>query len=476
MEKSMKRTTGRSAAVMKVMSIFSGVQVITILCYVVRTKLVAIWVGAAGVGLFGIYNSATDMLLSLTLLGIGASSIRDMAATEGTDKTLAGIVVKRWGLILGMAGALVMAALSRILSEYSFGDTSHTWQFSLLAVCMLFNALTTTNNAVMQGFKRYHHLARATVWGAAGGVAVSAPLFYLLGIDSIIPAMITFSVITFAASYANRVRLPHITIDRHIMWEKGRGFLKLGAYMTVTGFTGYLVAYLFISWLSSRTDVATAGYYQAGLTLFNRYAGLIFTAIGMEYYPRLSSVAHRSKALSVYVNHESTLLMWMLLIIVPVFIVCAPLIIRILYTADFLVMLPMVTMGITGTVLRGLSWCMSFTILAKGDGRLFLITEVVSSAICLSLNIAGYSIAGLAGLGASYTVWYAIYTAIIAVVYRRIYRLELRRTTILQATAVFGVAVATAAIAMTSLWWINIPLVALCAAAGAIGLKKLYCR
>ena len=138
MEKSMKRTTGRSAAVMKVMSIFSGVQVITILCSVVRTKLVAIWVGAAGVGLFGIYNSATDMLLSLTLLGIGASSIRDMAATEGTDKTLAGIVVKRWGLILGMAGALVMAALSRILSEYSFGDTSHTWQFSLLAVCTFY--------------------------------------------------------------------------------------------------------------------------------------------------------------------------------------------------------------------------------------------------------------------------------------------------------------------------------------------------
>ena len=35
-----------SARVLKVMGLFSGVQVLTILCSIVRTKLVAMWNGA----------------------------------------------------------------------------------------------------------------------------------------------------------------------------------------------------------------------------------------------------------------------------------------------------------------------------------------------------------------------------------------------------------------------------------------------
>ena len=468
------RRDNRSAAVMKVMGIFSGVQVITILCSVVRTKLVALFIGAAGVGLFGIFNSAIDMLASLTTLGIGASSVRDMASASGRARDLAGVVVRRLGLILGIFGAMAMLLLAPWLSSYSFHDTSHTWQFMLLAVCMFFNTLTSTNNAVMQGFRRYRNLANASVWGAIGSVLVSAPLFYFLGIDSIIPAIITFSVVTFAASWLNRVRLPSIPATRAMLWENGRDILRLGAYMTVSGFTGYLVSYVFISWLSTTADVSTAGYYQAGLTLFNRYAGLIFTAIGVEYFPRLSSVSGRAKAMSLYVNHEAMLLMWMLTVIVPLFILCAPLIIRVLYTDDFLVMVPMVTFGITGTVLRGISWCMSFTILARGDGRLFLITEVLSSAICLALNIIGYRLAGLGGLGASYTVWYAAYTLIVWIVYRRVYGLSLRRATVCHTAAVFGVSAAAAIAAVTQWWWANIPVAVMCAIVGVTRLKALY--
>ena len=50
-------TGNLSATVLKAMSIFGGVQVITIICSIIRTKLVAIWIGAVGVGLFGLYNT-----------------------------------------------------------------------------------------------------------------------------------------------------------------------------------------------------------------------------------------------------------------------------------------------------------------------------------------------------------------------------------------------------------------------------------
>ena len=42
----LKRRSNATAAILKVMGLFSGVQVVTILCSMVRTKLVALWIGA----------------------------------------------------------------------------------------------------------------------------------------------------------------------------------------------------------------------------------------------------------------------------------------------------------------------------------------------------------------------------------------------------------------------------------------------
>ncbi len=44
---------GLSSHVLKVMSLFSGLQMLNIVCSVVKMKLVALWLHASGVGLFG---------------------------------------------------------------------------------------------------------------------------------------------------------------------------------------------------------------------------------------------------------------------------------------------------------------------------------------------------------------------------------------------------------------------------------------
>ena len=77
-----------------------------------------------------------------------------------------------------------------------------------------------------------------------------------------------------------------------------------------------------------------------------------------------------------------------------------------------------------GTILRTLSWCLAFTILAKGDGKTYLWTEVASAIINLVLNIVFYRWWGLTGLGVAFLVSYLLYTLIVAVVYFRIYRLQ----------------------------------------------------
>ena len=80
--------------IVKATGLFGGTQVFTILCSIIKTKLVAIWLGAEGVGIIGLYNNTVEMISSLTRLGIGTSSVRDLskAFKSGDESRFAELV------------------------------------------------------------------------------------------------------------------------------------------------------------------------------------------------------------------------------------------------------------------------------------------------------------------------------------------------------------------------------------------------
>ena len=65
--------------------------------------------------------------------------------------------------------------------------------------------------------------------------------------------------------------------------------------------------------------------------------------------------------------------------------------------------------------------------LAKGDGRIFVLTESVSAAVFLALSVTGYRYGGNTGLGWAYVGWYAVYMAIVYAVYRYRYGMKIGR-------------------------------------------------
>lgn len=425
--------SGMTAAILKVMGIFGGVQVLTILCAIVRTKFVALWIGPAGVGLFGIYNSALDTVKSVAQLGIGESAVRDLSNSPRERLAAVVLSLRRWSWALGVIGAALMLAFSGMLSRFSFGDTSHAWGFMLLSVCVLLSSLSSAEGAVFRGFRRFRKLARASVWGAVGGLAVSLPMFYFWGERGIVPSIIAYTVVTWLALGLYREKVGTAAGGRLAWGESfaiGKGFVVLGTFMTASMFLSNLSSYVFLAWLNNDSGESAVGLYQAGFTLVNKYVGLVFTAIAVEYYPRLAAVAHSPRRLSLFAGHEIRLVMWILLPAVSVFILADELVVRLLYSSDFLEMLPFVSWGAVGTIFRAFGWCVGFTILAKGDGATYLWTEALSAAVSLVLNIVAFTYWSWTGVGVAYIAWYAVYSIVVAAVARHRYALRLSRTTV----------------------------------------------
>lgn len=421
-----------SRRAMKAMGLFGGVQVMGILCSIVRTKLVAMWIGPVGIGLFGLFNNALEMISTGTNLGIRSSSVRDIS--QAHDSTTPGLVakmvavVRKWSLWLGLFGALVTLMLAPLLSELTFGDQSHLWGFVALSVAVLLGAITNGEYAVLQGSARLKRLASVTLWGTLTGLAVSIPLFYVLRERSILPSILAYAMALAAFAWLFRNKeYAKPQLSRRETFDMGKGFVKLGIFMTLGNFASILASYAFNAWLNMNAGTEAVGFYQAGYTLINKYTGLILTALGMEYYPRLSKVANSRLRLRAFVSQEINVAIAVMAPVVALFILLRELVVWILYTPEFNVILTFVSWGMIGTVLRTLSWCLAFTILAKGDGKTYLWTEVASAVINLVLNIVFYRWWGLTGLGIAFLVSYLLYTAIVAVVYFKMYRLSVSR-------------------------------------------------
>ncbi len=476
----MKRATGTSlsARVLKTMSIFGGVQCLSILCSIVRAKLAAILIGPAGVGLLAIYNSTMDMLSSTNQLNLRQSAVRELSAATNSERPRLVAVVRKLAVTLGLIGMVAVALFSPIISLATF-DTWDYWPgFLVLSLVMVLSANSSAELAILQGFNRLKTLASANLYNVVISTVITVILYYFIGIYAVVPVLLTFQ---FAQYYFTR-RGTHRELDRELepirvttreAFKSGRGILSLGVSLTVSSFTCLLASYLFLVWLNRTASTEIVGIYQSGYMLINSYVGVIFNAIAMEYFPRLTENIKHVRRSSTVVSHEISICLWVLIPIVVVFISCAHIIVQIIYTQSFVAMLPFITLAIIGVLLRAVSWCIAYVILAKGDGRTYIVSETLSAAIGLTLNILGYKYFGWMGLGVSYVLWYMCYTVIVFVIYRWRYRMRIARG--IWAILALGLFISALTLVLYQYaWWL--PLVALLPWLLPIAVKKLLHR
>ncbi len=430
----MKRTGTLSQKILKVMALFTGMQFFTILCTIVKTKLVALWLSADGVGLFGILNTTVETTATLTDMGLRQSAVRDVAQSAGKPSHLArtAAVVRRWSRLTGLLGAVVVSALCLPLSAWFFGDTSRWWMFALLSAAMLLNAITGGEQALLQGSQRLKALLRSTAWGAVAGLLISIPLFRWCGLTGVVWSVIAYATAGCAAVLINRLRptgKPSLT--RRQVWKEGSGFMRLGMWMAVAAFVTNMAQMTFLAYLGRIASLAEVGYYQGGVTLVVRYMGLIFTAMGMEFYPRLAANAFSPRRTQTFVNHEARVLLTVLIPVIALFLLLREWMVLLLYRPEFGAMIPFISWAVLSCVFKATSWSMAYVMLARGDGRIYLLTEATDALCGLGLCILGYHLWGLAGVGVGYILWYLLYTAMVGCVYRFRYRLRLRPATLL---------------------------------------------
>lgn len=435
---------GATSKVLKAMSLFSGTQMLQIVCGMVRNKFVSVLAGQAGVGLLAIYSTVVEMMGALVTNGIRTSAVREFASRHNHLRAMA--LTDRASLATGLLLTLLMIVLSPLLSYITFHTFAQWLPFVVLSPVLLFTSYTVSSQAIFQGTGRLKLLAGGLMWSTSLGLAVSLPLLFFLRLDSIEWLVVSYALVGAGVFAVVRVRggvsvvtsAPETSTASFGQLLSGSGTMfRLGGYLAASSMMVWVAGYLFMSWLNTYAGSDEVGIYQCGYTLTVKYLGLVFTAISMEFYPRLSSVGESTLRTRVYMRHELSLVLKISFPIAVLFACCAPAVIRILYNSDFLGALPFLLAAVPATMLRAVGWCLGIVILTRGDGRIYMITEGISAAVMLIGSIAGYIYAGVLGLGLAYMLQYLIYTPMVWYICRRRYHISPSRRQLLMTAASF---------------------------------------
>ena len=112
--------------------------------------------------------------------------------------------------------------------------------------------------------------------------------------------------------------------------------LKMGFMLSLTGLIGMGASYLLRIFISNTGGVAQVGLYSAGFNIIGTYVGLVFTAMGTDYYPRLSAVAHSNMESSIVMNQQAEIALLILAPILIIFLVFINWVVILFYSTQFL--------------------------------------------------------------------------------------------------------------------------------------------
>lgn len=397
-------------------SIMGGAQAINYLVALLRVKVVAVLLGPAGVGVIGLFTSATSLLGTVTGLGLQGSAVRAIAQAQGKDDPLAVArtirMLRRLVWATGLLGWLASIALAFPLSRLMFESTQHAGAIAVLGGMLLLVAVSNGQLGLLQGLRRIGDIARVQVAAAVLNTAVTICLYAWLLEDGIVPVLLANAAINLLCSwwFARRIKVPAVVMDWSLAFAEAKPLLGLGVAMMWSGVLTPALD-LYTRTLISRTlGVDAAGIYQAAWALSGLFAGFVLGAMGTDFYPRLTSVIHDRAAAIRAVNEQTEI---GILLAVPGLLATlafAKWVVWALYSAEFAPAADVLVWMVLGVFGRVLSWPMGFIQLSLGAGRWFMATEATFLAIQAMLVTWLVPRQGVIGAAYALALCYLFYT------------------------------------------------------------------
>lgn len=407
-------------------AMMGGVQVFNIFIGILRGKLVALFLGPEGMGVMSMLQFSSQMVQQVSSVGLNLSAVKAVAGCSRENKQRIIAVIRKLLLITSLIGVVFMFALSPFLSQLSFGNTNYYSHYIFLSLWLLFTTLANGELSILQGSQAMRRLAYSSVVGSLTGLMVGVPLYYFFGEDGIVPALIVSSLSLFVfykyQSFRQFGLIPYNSSSLSKESSLVKKLLSLGIIFMVSILLGTITTFFINYSVRTYGSLEDVGLFQAANSFTNQYAGIVFTAMAMDFFPRLSAVSSNNEEVRELVNNQMEIVLLIVSPIIALVIIFAPLIVRILLTTEFNGVIPVIKIMALGLFFKAITYPMGYISFSKGDKKTFFWMEAVLGNIAhLVFSVIMYRMWGVVGLGIASATVFFLYIFVYLYVTKRLY-------------------------------------------------------
>ena len=411
----------------------------TLLVGLISAKVWALIVGPTGVGLLGLMLSVVAVGGILASMGIGTGLVREGASLRGRGDVARSRIVEHaavrltWILAILSAGAFV--ALRVPLGKWVLGGAVSPFEIVLLGLAVAISALAGIQTSLLNTHHRVGALARFAVLNSVLGATISLSVLWFLREEGIAYAVVSLQIVSWAvASWFVRRELaagePGQMGSGGGFGRAARTLVGFGIPFTASALIGSGVQFALPIFVLHLLDTESVGFYRAAVAISIGSFGFLLTAMGQDYYPRVSESSHDLESLRALVNQQLRLITMFGATAVIVGQALAPYLIPLIFSSSFAPAVPVLEWQMVGNLFKFWSWAMSFVILAHSGSRAFFFTEFVGGTVTIVATWVGVHFYGLVGLGVGYLLTCIIYFLVVWVMLRRGIQLVVSRENI----------------------------------------------
>ncbi len=395
--------------VLKYMGLFGGVQGLVIFIGLVRNKVMAVILGASGIGFASLMTSMQNFASQCTNLGIGFGSVPRLSAYYEQDNQLRLnyyiMVIRLWSLIAALLGLVFCLVVSSYVDSWSFTWGNHTLHYAILGFSVAMMAITGGETAILKATRRLGHLARIQVITALASVVLSIPLYYFFLQRGIVPAILLISLATMVTTLVYSYRCyPLRWVFRKSLMTDGIGMIKLGVAFVLAAAIGSASEMIVRSFLNVEAGLDAVGLYNAAYMITITYAGMVFSSMESDYFPRLSAVQQDVSSTNETVNKQMEVSLLLLSPMLVAMLATLPILIPLLFSKDFMSVIAMAQVSVLAMYFKAMTMPVAYITLARSRSLAFLFLESSYYLALVASIMVGYRLWGIYGTGIAIVV------------------------------------------------------------------------
>jgi PST family polysaccharide transporter len=370
---------------MKTTGVVGAVQIVQLAFGLVRNKLIAYFLGPAGLGIWSLYLSLTEMMQSASSLGLEKSGVKQVSQNQHDEykKNLTIKVVQVSISFFSLLCSISVAIFAEEFSESLFGTADYKIGIWVCSSVIFLNAITSAYRSILNGLSEIRKLAISQLIGILVGniIVFSLIPFFDLSIFPIYFLIIAISAFTPTFFAIKKLQIPIIKIPIAEAFQTLSMLMKIGFAFWMSAVFMTFVTYMTNIFLKESLSIEAVGIYQASWTISNLYIGIILSSMGVAFFPQICKLINNNEKSTNAINQQIELSLLISLPFVIGIYIFAPILLTLLYSAAFAEGASIIRWQILGVAIRLFGFPFGYALMAKGKAFQYMVAQFMFSGL-----------------------------------------------------------------------------------------------